>query len=105
MANHKIYEKIQSNEKGCENMFHPFLKVLEMKTKIFSTKAFEKPFSREYFKAVKENELFKVKDLLCKNRYLIFDFDDVISLLFIVEVLIIAQVAFRSLKIHQTVSM
>ena len=53
-----------------------FFKQLQTQ-KIFSTIPYEKPNSREFFEAVKNNNLGLVEYYIVLNRYIIFDFDSV----------------------------
>lgn len=51
------------------------LKVL--KNKIFCTKPYEKPFSKEFLLSSRLGDIEKAKNLLHVNKYLVYDFDNV----------------------------
>lgn len=46
-----------------------------MHNDVFSSKPFQKAHSYDFIMAAKQNDMQAVRDLLTKNRYLVYDFD------------------------------
>lgn len=46
-----------------------------MTTEVFSYKPFQKAGSHEFISACKQNDIFRIEELLKQNRFFVFDFD------------------------------